>query len=389
MRTTTYVEKLRETFHEGQKPNDGVRKQPVPVDCSLALNRNQLRQNWNFNRFFMLLNRDLRIADSFLTGVFAGPRGGPENALSSRIYRPWNKHRFFRGREILPDLVVVAQHGRFGNMIRQVGFAIATAEKLGVKEVLVKSLPDFPVGTWVLDNGVTLTHDRLLRPRMMKRPSLVLGGDFFVKRRLPVEVQDVDFEVIGRSLGSILGLPMPEELTDDTLVIHFRSGDAFSERPHGALGQPPLSFYEKVIEHESPAKVILVCENLANPVIERVRSLIDSRGIPVSVSSSGFRQDLAILLGAQILVTANGTLAEALLLLSPRIKRWVSFGGNFRPYFRRRALDSTVSVVDLSGEYSRAIMKGNWQNSPAQREMMLNFPGDNLEIQEHSGSGGD
>lgn len=337
----------------------------------------------------MLLNRDLRIADSFLTGAFAGPRCGPENLLSSRIYRPWNKRLFFRGRKISPDLVVVAQHGRFGNMIRQVSFAVATAEKLRIKEVLVKSLPDFPVGTWVLDNGVTLTHDRLLRPRMMKRPSLVLGGDFFVKRRLPVEVEDVDFDVIGRSLGNILGLPLPEALTDDTLVIHFRSGDAFSERPHGALGQPPLSFYEKVIEHESPAKVILVYENLANPVIERVRSFIDSRGIPVSVSSSGFRQDLAILLGAQTLVTAHGTLAEAILLLSPRIQRWISFGGNSRPYFRRRALDSTVSVVDPSAEYSQAIMKGNWQNSPAQREMMLNFLGDDLEIREYSGPGGD
>ena len=353
------------------------------------VNWNQLGQNWNFNRFLVLLNRRVRIADLTLTTVLSQRRGDTEWALSSRIYRPWHKPRSYWGPDFSPDVLVVAQHGRFGNMIRQVGFAIATAQKLGIKEVLVKSLPNFPAGTWVLDNGVTLTHDRLLRPRMMKRPSLVLGGDFFVKPRLPVEVEDVDFDVIGRSLGNILGLPVPEALTEDTLVIHFRSGDAFSERPHGALGQPPLSFYEKVIEHESPVKVILVYENLANPVIERFRSFIDSRGIPVSVSSSGFRQDLAILLGAQTLVTAQGTLAEAILLLSPRIQRWISFGGNSPPYFRRRALDSTVAVVDPSGEYSEAILKGNWQNSPAQREMMLNFPGDKLEIREHSGAGGD
>ena len=260
---------------------------------------------------------------------------------------------------------------------------------MGIREVLVKSLPEFPKGTWVLDNGVSLTHDSLLRPRMIARPSLALGGDFFVKPQLPVPVDDVHFDVIGRSLADIVGLPKRVGVSKDCLVIHFRNGDAFSGSPHGALGQPPLSFYQKVISHEKPKEIILVYENQANPVIGKVHSFIKSLGIPYSVSSGGFRDDLEVLVGARNLVTARGTLAEAVLLLSPSIQRWISFGKNPRLYFRRRALASTVSVFDPSEEYSQAILKGNWRNSPEQQELMMKFVAEKLELQEwrHGGVG--
>lgn len=347
-----------------------------------SLNWNQIKQTWNFNRFFVLLNRRLRVSDAGLTQTLGERRGPTQWAISSRVYRPWHRSSRRWGTKFSPDVLVVGQHGRFGNMIRQVSLAIATAEKLGIREVLVKSLPEFPKGTWVLDNGVSLTHDSFLRPRMIARPSLALGGDFFVKPRLPVEVDEVDFDVIGRSLSEILGLQSRGGAGEDSLVFHFRSGDAFSGSPHGALGQPPLSFYEKVIEHEKPKAVVLVYEDQANPVIAKVQSLVESRGIPYSVSSGRFREDLEVLVGAKNLVTAQGTLAEALLLLSPSIQRWISFGKNPRLYFRRRALASTVSVFDPSEEYSHAILGGNWQNSSEQQKLMMEFGAEKLELHE-------
>ena len=352
-----------------------------------SLNWNQIKQTWNFNRFFVILNRRLRVSDVGLTQNLRERRGPTEWALSSRVYRPWHQSSRRWGTEFSPDVLVVAQHGRFGNMIRQVSLAIATAEKLEIREVLVKSLPEFPKGTWVLDNGVSLTHDPLLRPRIIARPSLALGGDFFVKPRLPVPVDDIDFDVIGRSLADIVGLPSHGGLHDDSLVIHFRSGDAFSGSPHGALGQPPLSFYEKVIVHENPKSIRLVYEDQANPVIEKVQSYIESLGIQYSVSSGGFRDDLEVLVGAKNLVTAQGTLAEAVLLLSPSIQRWISFGKNPRLYFRRRALASTVSVFDPSEQYSQAILRGNWRNSPEQQQLMVEFGAEELELQESRHSG--
>jgi hypothetical protein len=346
-----------------------------------SLNGNQIRQNWNFNRFFLLLSYRLRVADSPLTAAFSRSRDSALWELSSRIYGPiWRSRK--SDESASPEVLVVAQHGRFGNMIRQVSLAIATAEKLGIREVIVKAMPDFPRGTWVLDNGVALTHDSLLRPRMIARPRHVLGGDFFVKPRLPVDVQDVDFDVIASSLLEAGGLIPSAPLPAQTMVIHFRSGDAFAPVPHPGLGQPPLSFYRVAIDNCEPEHVILVFENYENPVIEGVVELLNFKGIGHSIQSGSFREDLEVLLGATTLVTAHGTLTEALLLLSPHVSKWISFSKDPQLYFRRRRIESIVSVWDPAGDYSSEVLQGNWRNTESQRDLMVTFPPEKLALVE-------
>ena len=347
-----------------------------------SANWNQIRQTWNFNRLFVILGVRLRVADAGMTSLLGERRGPDEWELSSRVYRPRNVARKRWGSDFSPDVLVVAQHGRFGNMVRQLSLAIAVAERLGIREVLVKSLPQFPLGTWALDNGVALTHDPWLRTRMIARPRLVLGGDFFVKPRLPIAVEGVDFDVIGRSLFEAMGTNALEPLDPSTLVIHFRSGDAFASTPHENLGQPPFAFYEKLLAHEGPARVILVYEDTANPVIEALHTYLDERGIPFSVQSSGFDDDLTILLSATTLVTAQGTLAEALLVLSPHVKRWIHFGSPRKTFFRGRRLDSVVSIVDESREYSDQVLAGKWKNSELQRTLMMTFSPEKLQLRD-------
>ena len=346
------------------------------------VNLNQLAQTWNFNRFFLLLSYRMRFVDRNLTGWFSGRRPESHWEMSSNIYRPLLRRRRATAHEVRPDVIVVAQHGRFGNMVRQVSLAIASAEKLGIREVIVKSFPQFPRGTWVLDNGVALTHDPYLRSRMIARPRLALAGDFFVKPRLPIQVDDVDFDTIASSLAEAGKLARENALSREVLVVHFRSGDAFSDRPHPGLGQPPLSFYQLVIDHEKPEKVILVFEDRANPVIDGVIAHLEVVAIPYSVQSANFREDLGVLLAARSLITANGTLSEALLMLSPHLQRWISYSGDSELYFRRRPIRDIVRVVDRSEEYSSRILKGNWRNSLEQRELMMSFPASELVITE-------
>jgi len=60
-----------------------------------------------------------------MTALLGERRGPDEWELSSRIYRPWNVARKRWGSDFSPDVLVVAQHGRFGNMVRQLSLAIA------------------------------------------------------------------------------------------------------------------------------------------------------------------------------------------------------------------------------------------------------------------------
>ena len=346
------------------------------------VNFNQLAQTWNFNRFFLLLSFRMRVADRYLTRLFSQTRPVDYWEMSSRIYRPLVPRKQARIEEARPDVIVVAQHGRFGNMVRQVSLSIACAEKLGIREVIVKSFPQFPRGTWVLDNGVALTHDPYLRSRMIARPRLALAGDFFLKPRLPIQVDDVDFDTIASSLVEAGNLAGENALSREVLVVHFRSGDAFSDRPHPGLGQPPLSFYQLVIDHEKPEKVILVFENKANPVIDGVIAHLEAVAIPYSIQSANFREDLGVLLAARSLITANGTLSEALLMLSPHLQRWISYSRDSELYFRSRPIRDIVRVMDSSEDYSSRILKGNWRNSPEQRKLMMSFPASELVLTE-------
>ena len=75
-------------------------------------------------------------------------------------------------------------------------------------------------------------------------------------------------------------------------------------------------------------------------------------------------------------------MAEALLLLSPHVTRWIHFGNPRKTFFRGRELDSVVSIFDKTGEYSDQVLAGNWKNSESQRSLMMTFSPEKLELRE-------
>ena len=346
-----------------------------------ALDWHKVSLTWNFNRWFVLLGFKLFVPNSSATKLWDLRRGTDAWDLSSRLYFPFLARNKRLDQASVPDLLVVARHGRFGNNIRQILYSLAVAERLGVREVVARSIPEFPHGSWEVGPNLTLTHDPLLRPRRVARPRTILAGDFFVVPRLPTPIDDVDYTVLGDGLGWASGLCEAPPLPMDTLVIHIRSGDVFRERPHHSLGQPPLSFYEKVLEHSRPQNVVLVYEDALNPVIPKLEARLESLSIAYSIHSRDLRSDLQLLLSARQLVTGNGTFGQALLVLSPHIERWYDFGeGKERfPTSRRR---SVLSITDREGDYVSAL--GRWENSPSQRDLMLKYPASNLELTERS-----
>lgn len=346
-----------------------------------ALTWHKVSLTWNFNRWFVLLGFKLFVSNASATKLWDLRRGTDAWDLSSRLYFPFSASNKRLDQTSIPDLLVVARHGRFGNNIRQLLYSLVVAERMGVREVVARSIPEFPRGSWDLSPNLTLTHDPLLRPRRVSKPKAVLAGDYFVLARLPAAVEDFDYTVLADCLAQASGLVQEPPLPVDTLVIHIRSGDVFGDRPHPSLGQPPLSFYERVLGHSRPRNVVLVYEDDLNPVIPKLKAHLKSLSIAYSVHSGDLSSDLQVLLSARQLVTGNGTFGQALLVLSPHIERWYDFGeGKERfPTSRRRLV---VSVTDREGDYVATM--GRWQNSPNQRKLMLSYLASNLELTERS-----
>ncbi len=159
-----------------------------------------------------------------------------------------------------------------------------------------------------------------------------------------------------------------EALPVETLVIHLRSGDIFTDvTPHPLYVQPPLCWYAACMEHHAKtyglSSVIVVCEDRINPCVNAILSYCEETGIPAGFQSGTLDEDFSLLMAASSLVSSRSTLMEPVKDMSPNLRHSYEF------------LFSYVKP----GMY---MQPGEWKNSGEQRRLMLNLPSDALILPE-------
>jgi hypothetical protein len=167
---------------------------------------------------------------------------------------------------------------------------------------------------------------------------------------------------------------------DDDVVAHLRSGDVFDRPdPNHTYGQPPLAFYLSAVLARPPRRVWLVYENQANPVIPALAARLRALGVEVVEQSASLAEDLRVMLTARRLVMGYGTLTDAVVGLSDRLAEAHLFGRqrDVRPPGAAIALSRWV---DRDGQFVDAVQSRNWQNTPAQRQLLLEYPASALEL---------
>lgn len=187
------------------------------------------------------------------------------------------------------------------------------------------------------------------------------------------------------------------DVSDKNLVIHLRSGDIFaSKNVHTDYGQPPLSYYKVAIDHYQPSSVILVYEDMLNPVIAALIDHLLVNNIPYIIQCSDLLSDLDVLRKASALVMSRGTFAFGILCINDKLRSVYCFNSSAEHdslmklhalsyfYGERNPIRRPVmfEVVDTTGVYFDSICSKNWFNSGFQRQLMLSYPVDNLAIRE-------
>lgn len=87
---------------------------------------------------------------------------------------------------------------------------------------------------------------------------------------------------------------------DDTLAIHFRSGDAISQNAHPAYVQSPWSYFEKILKETKPKKVI-ICTGFGyhnsnvNPCYNKIIEFCNDNQIEVDSRMKSLPEDVYIL----------------------------------------------------------------------------------------------
>ncbi|MHC2105175.1 coagulation factor 5 8 type domain-containing protein [Methylobacterium sp. CM6246] len=281
--------------------------------------------------------------------------------------------------------VAVFQNGAFGNCLIQYIIALSVAKALNLKYVAV---PKFDRSKVIfLTERLTCDGITFLPPdEPLPTDGYFLSGLFFdpmqFQRQVSLDAPPDSRAIIQGMIRPLFnGLPatVPPK-PDDQLLIHIRSGDIFSTWVDPHYPQPPFAFYRMVIDRllgEGRIRSIkLVFENRLNPVIAAVEAYAQGLGLPVETQSESLIADVTALVNGRYLVFGLGTFGPAICHLSERVEQVFYFASNWPQIFRGiPSIDRVIEVRDLEERY---IKVGAWQNTDAQRRMMIEYPAEAL-----------
>ena len=153
---------------------------------------------------------------------------------------------------------------------------------------------------------------------------------------------------------------------DETLIIHIRGGDIFNKYPHHDYVQPPLQYYERILDSSNYSKIIIISEDDKNPCID----VLIKKYKNVVLQNNSLLYDVNLMLKAKYIVASNSTLIYSILIMSNNIKK--IYYNSFLPIIEL----NNVSIFTY--DFVDYIKYGEWKNSPEQINLMLNFPHRNI-----------
>lgn len=284
----------------------------------------------------------------------------------------------------------IAAPGRFGNYVAQLITAIHVARTIGAARICAFDTDVIRCSGRGSVQGLEFWPDEITG-------TPVLTGSFFDRSAFGSLMDSLtsgcQIEIAQTFIrGMIEAEPPPVRLGRRDLVINIRAGDIFDSRnfinwsPGTGIEdypQPPLAFYTSLVETVfagAPDSVWILAEDMSNPVTLPLLAFLRDRHIPVVLrASQPLKQDLGIMLAAKTLVLANGTFGHAVTMLSPSLERLFHFRrstsaridiGTYVP----NNVVAHIADVD-EGSY---INIGDWRNSDAQNELMLQLEAKNL-----------
>lgn len=346
----------------------------------------RLPLNLRSNRWFQIIGGQLFLSSSRHKKFWSERSIDPQSMLSDSFHRVYvrvprllKKPQSFSPKShgfLIPHL------GRFGNAVREVISAVAAATDLNMGHIYLHGDNVFAHGSDLPNPGIHTTSrglkvwiDHPLDGRG-ESPDVLISW-----KRGVFPISENASQAAWSDAQSVLGLaPVEQYLSRDTLVIHLRGGDVFSERNVSQYGQPPLSFYLAVLNHQLWGRVVLVHQDYRNPVLENIVSECAKRALPCELVSGFLRDDVALLLRAQVLVAGRGTFVPAIAGMSAALSEVYYFEDKFLILPERNDL-KIWRVKDTLGLYKKQVLTSNWSNSPAQRDLMMDYPLEHLEVQ--------
>lgn len=265
--------------------------------------------------------------------------------------------------------IQILGRARFANAVIKLCNAYLFAETNNIKLIYHPGF-DFMIDDFTI-NGI-----RFLRGSASNGCTLK-SGFFYNKTLAPLIGRNSNRYELIREMTSSFKFNLAEKRHADSeiLTIHIRSGDIFkAEIPHFKYGQPPLSFYKKILSKKAWNSVELVYEDDSNPVINALKIYMQQHGINFTEYSSDLKGDIEILARATSIVIGRGTFIYPIICMSSNIRSVYYFHNESSTSWGLNNKNiNFYAINDLVGNYASEVLSF-WKKSPAQLALMLSYP---------------
>lgn len=253
-------------------------------------------------------------------------------------------------------LTISSWNGRLGNNILQMIRAIYFAEING------HTLLRFPKHSYLTKSTIQLSsvNDSLSN----------VNNTFFYLKDFGLSDPSIKHmkDIFQKYIADIFIITKNDSIKEhddiNTLYIHFRGGDIFSNNVHPQYVQPPLCYYTNIVGKYS--KVKLICEDSSNPCIQELLKLKH-----VEYISNSLYEDLLLFMKAKHLCIGNSTFGLLLFIMNDTVEKLYIPDYYFQSLGHINSDWGDTEVIRTT--LPNYINMGEWKNSESQRQIMLQY----------------
>ena len=202
---------------------------------------------------------------------------------------------------------------RFGNFFISINNAIIYCEILGCKKIIIPNNNSIFINNIIFYKKSNFTIESNQTFNIKDKYSIILHARFIFFNNIFALFRNVNrFSIFKEQLLNNL----PKVLVHPSdLYIYIRSGDIFI-RANKNYNQPPLCFYEKILDVFKFNKVYVISEDKLNPVIPNLLNKYSY----IKKNRNNLKLDISYLVNSYNLVAAKSTLFSASIKLNDKLK---------------------------------------------------------------------
>ena len=268
------------------------------------------------------------------------------------------------------NTLYIKSHLRFGNYFISLNNAIIFCEFLSCKRIIIEK--NKFINNKIFYEKFNLTIDSKYSINYYDNNSMIIDGGFFYYLNFTVLGKVNRFYLFRQEI--INNLPKVKINIDD-LYIYLRGGDIFMHlnNANGYYTQPPLCFYNMILNIFIFRKVIIISEDMSNPVI----SILLKKYPYAKYNKNSIKLDISYLVNSYNIISATSSFLVSIIKLNQNLKflwEYDFYTLLIRYKFLHYSVYSfpfnyTIYKMNISEKYKKLMYP--FTNSEKQRKIMI------------------